>query len=221
MKKYFVTGLVILLPLAVTILLVSFLFNLLTEPFVGLVQSSLEHGVGKRAGGFFGSQQFIRLLSQILILAVLFAVTVALGILTRWLFVHSLLRFGEYILQKIPFISSIYGMVKDVINTVFGSGKGGFKQVVLVPYPKAGTYSIGFVTQDALALVREAAATTMVAVFVPTTPNPTSGFLVMFDPNDVIFLDMKIEDAFKYIISCGVIAAPMNRIPQPIQIQES
>ncbi len=218
MKKYFVTGLVILLPLAVTILLVSFLFNLLTEPFVGVVQLGLEHyGVGKNSDGFFGSPQFIRLLSQILILIILFAVTVALGILTRWFFIHSLLRFGEYILQKIPFISSIYGTVKDVINTVFGSGKGGFKQVALVPYPKIGTYSLGFVTQESLALTREASTTGMVAVFVPTTPNPTSGFLVMFEPGDVIFLEMKVEDAFKYIISCGVIASPMIRSPQPIQ----
>ena len=214
MKKYFVTGLVILLPLAVTVLLVSFLFNLLTEPFVGVVQLGLEHyGVGKQSVGFFGSPQFIRLLSQILILIILFAVTVALGILTRWFFVHSLLRFGEYILQKIPFISSIYGTVKDVINTVFGSGKGGFKQVALVPYPKIGTYSLGFVTQESLALTREASTTGMVAVFVPTTPNPTSGFLVMFEREDVIFLDMKVEDAFKYIISCGVIASPMIRTP--------
>ncbi len=216
MKKCFVTGLVILLPLAVTVLLVSFLFNLLTEPFAGIVQTGLEHyGVGKNPLVFFDSPQFVHLLSQILILIVLFVVTVALGILTRWFFVHSLLRVGEYVLRRIPFISSIYGTVKDVITTVAGSDKGGFKQVVMVPYPKLGTYSLGFVTQASITLTLKESSTGMIAVFVPTTPNPTSGFLVLFDPVDVIFLDMKVEDAFKYIISCGVIAAPMNRIVLP------
>ena len=168
-------------------------------------------------GDFFGSAQFIRLLSQILVLITLFVVTVALGILTRWFFIHSLLRFGEYILRKIPFISSIYGTVKDVIGTVMGSGKGGFKQVVMVPYPKVGTYSVGFVTQDSISVTSKEMSIGMIAVFVPTTPNPTSGFLVMFEPADVIFLDMKVEDAFKYIISCGVIATPMNRIVTPVE----
>jgi uncharacterized membrane protein len=216
MKKYFVTGLVLLLPLAVTVLLVKFLFNLLTDPFVGVVQASLEHyGFMAQRGGLLGSPQFIQFLSQLLILVVLFVVTVGLGILTRWFFVHWLLRVGEFILQKIPFVSSIYGTVKDVINTIFSSGKGGFKQVVMVPYPKLGTYSMGFMTQRNLKVVREGKETGMVAVFIPTTPNPTSGFLVMFDVADVIFLDMKVEDAFKYIISCGVIASPMNRITAP------
>ena len=104
---------------------------------------------------------------------------------------------------------------------MFGSSSNSFKQVVMVPFPGEKTYSIGLVTRENLPGLPKAQnpKETLVAVFVPTTPNPTSGFLMMYKQSDLVYLDMKVEDAFKYVISCGVIATPFNEITKE-QAQE-
>lgn len=206
MKKYFITGLVILLPLAVTILIVRFFFNLLTEPFVGMI-------------GFFLQKYHLdpayvgiaRLISQILILILLFFATVMLGMLTRWFFVHSLLSYGEKLLQRIPLISPVYKTCKDVIQTIFSDRSSSFKQVVLAPFPNPETSTLGLVTREDLSSLSADHTSGLVAVFVPTTPNPTSGFLVFFRPDQLTYLTMSVEEALKFIISCGVITAPFNQ----------
>lgn len=210
MKKYFITGLIILLPLAVTVLLVRFFFNLLTEPFVGIVGPLLAQlNIG------YAHSTLTQLISQILVLIVLFLSTVALGILTRWFFVHSLLGLGESVLHRIPLISPIYKTCKDVINTLFSDSTTSFKQVVMVPFPTPSTSSIGLVTRDDVTALSNGKTDGLVAVFVPTTPNPTSGFLIMFPRKDLVFLDMSVEEALKFVISCGVIMAPLHRVNQP------
>lgn len=205
MKKHFVTGLIILLPVAVTILVVRFFFNLLTEPFVGAVSHFLSY---YQFGERYPSLTI--LLSQILILILLAAFTVGLGILTRWFFVYSLISWSERLLHRIPLISPVYRICKDVINTIFSTQSASFKQVVLVPFPNKETRTLGLVTREVVGSLKGDHSEELVGVFVPTTPNPTSGFLVMFEPRDLIYLDMAVEDAFKFIISCGVIGAPFN-----------
>lgn len=205
MKKYFITGLVTLLPVTLTIIIVAFLINLLTEPFIGIMESILlTFGVAK-------SPKALLFLSQILILIFLFFFTAFLGFVTRWFFFHYIIRVGEYILHKIPLINSIYKTSKDVIHTIFTSDTKSFKQVVLVPFPNPGSYSIGLVTLENVPM-REVHETDRVAVFVPTTPNPTSGFLMLFPKKDIKYLDMKIDDALKYVISCGVISSKFHTV---------
>ena len=116
----------------------------------------------------------------------------------------------DYLIHRIPVISSIYKVSQDVVTTIFGSKTNSFKQVVMVPFPSKETYSMGLVTREDMEGIRPDG--NAVAVFVPTTPNPTSGFLMLYKPEDLIYLDMRVEDAFKYIISCGVILTPFSVI---------
>lgn len=217
MKRYFITGLVVLLPLAVTLAIVTSLINFFTGPFVGIVQNIFQKYHILDSGFLFLSAEQTQLfVAQILVIVMLFFFTVVLGMLTRWFFINSLIRFGEFILHRIPFVSSVYKTSQDVIKTVFASSAKSFKQVVLVPFPGSKTYSIGFITQDEVYPFGKNedgknSEQPYKAVFVPTTPNPTSGFLMMIKNEDLTLLEMSVEDAFKYIISCGVIDNLINK----------
>lgn len=211
MKKYFVTGLVILLPVTLTLLIVTFFFNMLTAPFAGLVQGILDHYHLLEHGFLFLSAEQLQLyVSQLLVLAFLFFGTVLLGMFARWVLFNYFLRLSDYILQKIPLVRSIYKTCQDVIKTLFTNTAQSFKQVVLVPFPHEDSATIGFVTRDTFPDITGEGENSVVAVFVPTTPNPTSGFLLLVKPDKLIYLDMKVEDAFKCIISCGIILTPFH-----------
>jgi uncharacterized membrane protein len=208
MKKYFLTGLVILLPLAVTSALVFFIINFLTTPFVNLLEGFL----GQKQW-YAGHYSLVRFTLQIALLGFLFAFTVLLGFLARIVAFKSLLSLYDYILHRIPFIKTIYKATQQVIKTILGSTSRSFKQVVMVKFPKEGSYCIGLISSRAPIVCENTLGTPLITVFVPTTPNPTSGFLMMYPQEEIIYLDMKVEEAFKYIISCGVIASTDQELP--------
>jgi len=206
MKKYFITGLVILLPLAVTIAIVIFLINFLTKPFVGLVTSILnQFDFLHKTFLFLTPDQIILYTSKILILITLFFFTVLLGVITRWFFIHSLIRLGDRILHRIPIINTVYKTTQEIIKTLFASDKETFKKVVMAPFPHTGAYVIGLVSRESPPECADKTKEELVTVLIPTTPNPTTGFLLMYKQEDLIYLDMKPEQAIKYIVSCGVI----------------
>ena len=214
MKKYLITGLVILLPLALTYAIVAFFFNLLTGPFIDFTKGVLtQYGLFQNGFGFLTGEQIQIHLSQLLIVLFLISITIFFGFVARWVFFHYLLRFGDYILHRIPLVNTIYKTSQDVIKTIFVTDTKAFKQVVMVPFPNEGSHCIGLVTREDMKTIDH---NHRVAVFVPTTPNPTSGFLVMFKKEDIVYLDMKIEDALKYVISCGVILSPFQERSQVI-----
>lgn len=224
LKKYFITGLVILLPLALTIAIVTFIFNLLTVPFLGIVKTIFDHyHLFERGSFIFTPEQVRNFFAQFLILVSLFFIVIALGMIARWFFFKTLIIFAEYIVKKIPLVRTIYKTCQDVISTIFTSQTNSFKQVVLVRFPNPATYSLGLITRDHIEGLAETSHGKSVAVFVPTTPNPTSGFLVMFKESDLILLDMKVEDAFKYIVSCGVISPAFQELKkdQVVKIEEA
>jgi uncharacterized membrane protein len=202
MKKYFITGLIILLPLALTIVIVVFIINFLTQPFVGFFESFISD-----EPWFAKYEGLIHFGLKILLLIFLFFATVLLGILTRLVIFKSLLSIYDFLLHRIPIIKSVYKATQQVIKTIFGSKSESFKQVVMVPFPTADSWCIGLISSSAPRLCLEAMDDSLLTVFVPTTPNPTSGFLMMYKRSQVTFIDMKIEDALKYIISCGVISS--------------
>jgi uncharacterized membrane protein len=215
MKKYFITGLVLLLPLALTVLIVIFIVNFFTNPFVGAVRGFLDQLGILQKGFFFLSPYQVQLyVSKLLILVLLFCFTVFLGWLTQWVIVHYFIRIGDYLFHRIPFVRTIYKTSQDVIKTIFGTSTRSFKQVVLVPFPNQETYSVGLVTREEIPTFKDGQKKELISVFVPTTPNPTSGFLMLFEAENLVFLDMKVEDAFKYIISCGVIMSPFVKVPR-------
>lgn len=218
MKKHFVTGLVILLPLAVTIAVLLFLINFLTEPFIGLVSSILQDfHIINHGFLFLTPEQLIRYGSKLIILIFLFLFTVGLGMITRWFILHSLLKLGDRILHKIPVVNTVYKTTQEIIKTLFVSDKNTFKQVVMAPFPRPDVYVIGLVVREAPPICSDAAKQELISVLVPTTPNPTTGFLMMFRKEELIYLDIKPEDAIKYIVSCGVITpgAPLTPSTTP------
>lgn len=201
MKRYFLTGLATLLPLAITIYVIEFLANLLTRPFLGVVIHIL------RKLGFLeivplGVARFI---SQILILVVIFGFIILLGAIARWFFIKTLIWIGDGILRKIPFLNKVYKTTKDITEILFASQKKSFKQVVMVRFPHKRCYSLGLIASEAPDTIDKNTSEEFVSVFLPTTPNPTTGFLVLCPKSDLILLDMKADEAIKYVLSCGVI----------------
>lgn len=206
MKKYFITGIVILLPLAVTIAIVMFIVNFLTQPFIGWVSDKLAtYGLLQNGFLFLSSEQLIRYGSQLIILLALFAFTLALGMVTRWFFFKTLINLSDQILHRIPIVNKVYKTTQEIIRTIFVSDKNSFKQVVLVRFPAEGSYSLGLVSREAPVTCSNAANQDLITVFIMTAPNPTTGYLVMYKKEDVIYVDIKPEDAVKYIVSCGII----------------
>ncbi|MGL5263475.1 MAG: DUF502 domain-containing protein [Candidatus Rhabdochlamydia sp.] len=211
MKKYFLTGLIILLPLAVTIAVLVFLINFLTQPFVGMVSAVLSKmNLLNRNFLFLSSEHLVRYTSQIVILILLFLTTVLLGAITRWFIINSLFRLGDKIIHRIPIVNTVYKTTQDIIKTLFSKDKNSFKQVVMVPFPRDGVYVIGLVARDAPDVCSSSTNQDLVSVLVPTTPNPTTGFLLMFPRDQLLCIDMKPEDAIKYVVSCGVIIPPVK-----------
>lgn len=206
MKKYFLTGLVILLPVTLTVAIVIFIFNFLTVPFLGIVKAVFERYLLFEEGFLFlNADQVQTLFAQFLILGSLLLIVFGLGMIASWFFFNTFLKFAEQIVTQIPVVRTIYKTCHDVINRLFTSKAQAFKQVVLVPFPNPDSFSFGFITKEDLQNFKGLPDQETVAVFVPTTPNPTSGFLMMFKTSDLFYLDMRVEDAFKTIISCGVI----------------
>lgn len=202
MKKYFFAGLVALLPLAVTIWVVVFVVHFLTKPFMGIMTSLL----GKLPPyGIFATERGIRTLSEISILIILFLFTYFLGVIARRFFFHSLIKMGDQILFRIPLVNKVYKTSKEIVQAVFATKGNSFKQVVLITFPHKNSYCLGLISSNAPKTCSDSARGEMVTVFIPTTPNPTTGLLIMCPKEDVIHLDMKSEDAIKYIVSCAVI----------------
>ncbi len=198
MKKYFLTGLVTLLPLTVTIWVVHFFVNFLTKPFINLVSPLTDRLP-------IASPQIIRTISQVLILIALVALTWFIGFVARRFFFTHIIRLGDRILIKIPLVNKVYKTSKDIVKSLFGSKEKSFKQVVLLSFPYKGAYCIGLIAKDAPPTCSKARQNELVSVFIPTTPNPSTGYLTMCQRSDLIYLDMKTEEAIKYVVSCAVI----------------
>ncbi len=211
MKKHFVTGLILLLPLALTIVIVVFIFNLFTQPFAGIINSIMVHyGLFEHGFGFLTGEQIRMLISQFFIMFMLFFALVILGYLARGVFLYYFLRYSDYIFKSFPIISPIYITTKDIINTLFTPSEKTFKQVVMIHYPTEKSHCIGFISRENIPGLPE----DKVFVFVPTTPNPTSGFLILADKKNLTYLNIKIDEALKCIISCGLVTPTFETIDE-------
>ncbi len=196
MKKYFLTGLVILLPIAVTVWALTFIVRFLTKPFMGL----MTHFVKELP--IAASEHGIRIVSEILILITLVVFTFFLGLIARRFFFNRLIEIGDKMLYRIPLVNKVYKTSKELVSSLFASKKDSFKQVVLLHFPNKESYCIGLIASPSPKIFSK---DPLVSVFIPTTPNPTTGFLVMMPKEDLINLDMKAEEAFKYVVSCAMI----------------
>ena len=144
-------------------------------------------------------------------LLVLIVGLVLIGMLTTGWFGRFFVNLGEKIVAKMPFISSVYSLLKQVFETFFSNKKQSFNQVVLLEYPRKGLWVIGFVSAQTKGEVAKKVKDKMLNVFVPTTPNPTSGFLLFVPEKETIKLNMSVEDGLKFVISCGIVTPPQRR----------
>ena len=192
LKKYIIAGLLVWLPFAATVVIVKLLIDLLDKTILLLPPEW--HPVALL--GFSIPGFGIILALSILLLT---------GMLAANLFGRRFVEIWERILNKIPLVRSIYSSIKQISNTIFDPSGKSFRKVVMLQYPRKGLWSIGFLTNDNVGNEMSAVDDRLVAVFIPTTPNPTSGFIVMVRNDEITELDMSVEEGFKFIISIGVI----------------
>jgi uncharacterized membrane protein len=203
MKRNFLTGLAILLPIVLTVAIVMFFINLLTKPFLEFVHEFFFH-TGLIDFPFLSSRQAIYVISKILILIFLVLTTFLIGFFTTHLFANYFFTSFDKIIHKIPVVNKIYKALQEVMHTMFSPENTTFSQVALVPFPQENTYCMGFVTKDSLPEGSDKEHVGLISVYIPGTPNPMMGFNFLYRRDQVIFISMKVDDALKFVISCGV-----------------
>lgn len=214
MKKYFFTGLAILLPIVLTILIVLFILNVLTRPFLPIVFNTLDHlNVFQSSIGVFTGGQVRAFAAKSIVLFGFVFLTLLIGFLSQAYLVKVFGRVANFFLHRTPIINTIYKSLQDIVHTLFVTNKEkpNFSKVVLVPFPYSSTYSIGFITHaDEEDLRSEEEYRKLMSVFVPGTPNPMMGFMLLFRRDQVIPVEMGVEEAFKFLVSVGVIASDFS-----------
>ena len=209
LRSNFLSGIVIFAPISITIYLLWIFVDFVDRR----VLSALPPG--------WNPQEYSPIALPGLGLVVFFVFVAALGALTKGFFGRQLFRMGEQLVDRMPVVRSIYTTLKQIVETIFArSGEDNFDQVCLIEYPRKGLWAIAFVTTDTSGEVaeRNRAEGDMVSVFLPTTPNPTSGFLLFVPRRDVTLLDMSVEDAAKMVISAGLVTPPY---PPPVAVGEA
>jgi uncharacterized membrane protein len=201
MKRYFITGLLIWIPLGITVLVLNWLISTLDQS-LGLLPYQLRPEAlwGVHIPGF----------GVVLTLLVVFLT----GLLAANFIGQRLVRFWEGVLARIPVVKSIYYGVKQVSDTILADTGQAFRKVLLVQYPRNGSWTIAFQTGRPGGDVVNHLRGEYVSVYVPTTPNPTSGFFLMMPRSDVVELDMSVDEALKYVISMGVVAPAVTEQPK-------
>lgn len=206
MKKYFITGLLILLPIAVTLFILVFLIDIFTKPFMGMVKAILPF-IGQNVTFLQNHQDLLLLISRLSVLVLLFFAIVALGFLANKFLSNFLHETIHKIILKIPFVKKIYKLARDITKTFFSGKKKVFESTVVVPFPNKDSFALAFQTgvvpQEALKKVKHMQESPYKTVFVPTSPHPISGFLVMVKASDISETEITTEEAFKFIISAG------------------
>lgn len=195
LRSSFLTGLVVIAPIGLTIWFIWTVIGFVDGVVLPLVPDRFNPG------------QYIGVDLRGLGVVIFLIFTVVVGWIAKGLIGRSLLRFGESMVERMPVVRSIYSGVKQIAETVFAQSDRSFEKACLIEYPRKGVWAIGFISTEARGEIADKHTTngTLFSVFLPTTPNPTSGFLLYIPAEDVIVLDMSVEDAAKLIISAGLV----------------
>lgn len=196
LRTYFLTGLIVAAPIAITVYISYWFVVFVDETVAKLLPVQLNP-----------STYLSFTLPGLGVVIALFALTL-IGFLTTNYLGRAILRLGERLLDQMPVIRSVYSALKQLFEAVFGHSGTSFRQVCMVEYPRAGAWAIAFVTTGESGEIGRRIGTELVGLFVPTTPNPTSGYLIYVHPKAIILLDMSVEDAMKLIVSGGVVTVP-------------
>ena len=199
-RNNFITGVAIIFPVAITIIIIRYLVlninRLILNPLLMILNLNpylTEHA---------------RYIAKALVFFIVIILISFIGWTANIIFLRKFFSFGEKLIIKLPMIGKIYSSTKEIGSAFLGHGKAFFKRVVLIEYPRKGIYSIGFVTGEAKGAIRSKVDKELVNVFVPTTPNPTSGIFLLVPREDVGFLEMSVEEGFKLVVSSGTLIPP-------------
>lgn len=202
LKKYLITGLLIWLPLAITLWILDIILTTLDRTLLLLPETWRPDALlGFHIPGFG------------LVLSVI--IVLGTGVLAANIIGERLVRWWEGLLSRIPIVRSIYSSVKQVSDTMLSPKGNAFRKAVLVEFPQRGHWSIGLVVGDPGDLIERAMGEPVMTVFVPTAPNPTSGYTIIVPPREVKELDITVDDALKFVISLGVVAPTGPRLGRP------
>ena len=203
-RRNFFTGLAVVLPVIISIGVALWLFNqavavsdilLYPFPFLPGIELSDIWKEGQPGSDLYFSWKVVAILEAVVL-------TGLLGFLTRYYVGKKLVQLMDYILLNVPLLGKIYGTVKQVNQAFTSENKSNFQQVIMVEFPRKGLYSVGFVTAEQ---VKTDEGESIISIFVPTTPNPTTGFLLVLPESKVVKLDMSVADGIKYIVSLGAV----------------
>jgi len=199
-RGYFLAGLLVIVPLGVTLFVITAILRLIDRLLIVIPPKFHPH-----------TYLPFKIPGLGLVLAILLVMLT--GILVKNYIGRRVVDFGEYILSGIPLVRPVYAAVKQVIQAMFGDTPYAFKRAILIEYPRKEIYALAFVTGRSYGEIKEKTGKEMINVFLPTTPNPTSGFYLVVPEEDTVPLDISVEDAFKLLISGGVVE-PGGKVPQ-------
>ncbi len=198
-RRYFVAGMLAFAPIGITIWFVIWI--------VGLLDGFLPTIIGWWQGVPKQDVPIIPVLGSLFSLLVIFIGIILLGIIARHFLGGEFVRAWERLLGRVPVARSIYGAVKQLAEAIFqSSAQSRFRRVVLIEYPRKGIFAIAFTTGPAAAILARSVPPRSINCFVPTTPNPTSGFYLLIPEDEIIDVDLSVEDAFKLVMSAGLVA---------------
>ena len=202
LRDYFLTGVVVSAPIGITIYL--------TWALISFVDETIKPLIPER----YNPESYFSLSFPGLGLLIMVVLLTLLGALTANFFGRTLLGYGERVVARMPVVRNIYKALKQIFETVATQSAGSFRQAGLIEYPRKGIWSICFITANTNGEVQGRSHEDLASVFVPTTPNPTSGFLLFLPRKDIIILDMSVEEAAKLVISAGMVVPDWHPDPQ-------
>lgn len=210
LRNAFITGIVVILPLGVTIIVINFLLERLGNPASNFFFWYLDPE--------WRDMPAVQFALEIISVLVVFMLITLLGYGSRFVLGRIILGGLEKLLDRVPFINTVYRTVKQIVDTFSQQKKAVFQEVVLLEYPRKRCYVLGFLTSNARGETQNVTGEHIVNIFVPTTPNPTSGFLLMLPEEDITRLKMSIADGMKLIISGGAVV-PNPETGEPLNIE--
>jgi uncharacterized membrane protein len=221
LRKKFFTGLLILLPLFITLWLLSALFRLVDGTITPWVQRIL----GVTGVEVFTHPGFIEYLIPLVGVVITVGLIYLTGVLSTNVFGVRILKAFDRLMLRIPGVRAVYGGTRQLVEAFSPKGKGSFTEVVLVEYPRMGCYTLGFVTRDAVPDLVPGQSEALAAVFLPTTPNPTSGWIVFIPHRELVRLPLSVEEGVKLVVSGGIVMPEAWGVerklpahsPQPVQ----
>jgi uncharacterized membrane protein len=202
LRRYLVAGVLVWLPILATLWVITFIVSLMDSIVLWLPVAYRPEGlVGFRIPGIG--------------IVVALVVLLTTGLIVSNLIGKRLVQYWDGVIRRIPLVRSIHGGVKSFAESVFSTSNS-FRKVVMIQYPRAGVWSVGFITSDGVTEIHDRTGVPHSCVYIPTAPNPTSGFILMVPSAEIVELQMSVDAAMKMIITCGVVMPPPPAVPRAV-----